>query len=141
MCLPLPLAWGVMPHLLLLLTIIWASLQPRLMPSWAGFLIGLVFDALAGLPLGLTALLLGAAVVAVRLGEARVEGHSLAVDWLFTALLVTLAHLLSWQLLGFIGQPAPLPPLLLQALTTILAYPLVARFAARVQRRLIGPEG
>lgn len=141
MCLPLPLAWGVMPHLVLLLTIIWASLQPRLMPSWGAFLIGFFFDALAGLPLGLTAFLLSAAVVAVRLGEARVEGHSLAIDWLFTALLVVTAHLLAWQLLGFIGQPAPLAPLMVQALATILAYPLVALAAARIQRRLIGPEG
>jgi rod shape-determining protein MreD len=141
MCLPLPLAWGVMPHLVLLLTIMWASLQPRLMPTWAAFLIGFFFDAIAGLPLGLTAFLLSAAVVAVRLGEARVEGHSLFIDWAFTALLVLAAQMLTWQLLGFVGQPAPLAPLLVQALTTILAYPLIALGAARIQRRLIGPEG
>lgn len=139
MCLPLPLAWGVMPHFVLLLTIMWASLQPRLMPSWAAFLIGFFLDALAGLPLGLNALLLSAAVVAVRLAEARVEGHSLFIDWLFTAILVVTAQVLTWQLLGFIGQPAPIAPLLVQAIATILAYPMIALWAARIQRRLIGP--
>lgn len=137
MCLPLPLAWGAMPNLALLLVIIWASLQPRLMPAWVAFGTGLLLDLLAGLPVGLSALLFALAVVAVRLAEARVEGHSLAVDWAFAALIVLAAHLLTWQLHALLGRSVPLAPLIGQAALTALAFPPVAAIAARIQRRLV----
>ena len=137
MALPLPLAWGAMPNFALLLVIIWASLQPRLMPTWGALLLGLLADMAIGLPFGIHALLFPAAVIAVRLGESRVEGHSLFIDWLFTGLLVLAIHMLTWQLLGFTGSAAPLPPFLAQAAITILAYPLAATVAARIQRRVI----
>ncbi len=137
MALPMPLAWGVMPHVALLLVLIWASLQPRLMPTWGAFLLGLFFDLVSGLPYGLTAFLFSAAVIGVRLAEARVERHSLFLDWLFAGVLVLLVQLLTWQLMAFTGQPVPLLPLLVQALLTLAAYPLVVRLAARMQRKLI----
>jgi|FEC22Drversion2_1045045.scaffolds.fasta_scaffold00756_3 rod shape-determining protein MreD len=137
MCLPLPLGVGAMPHLALLLVILWASLQPRLMPAWVAFGLGLVLDMLAGLPIGLSALLFALAVVAVRLAEARVEGHSLLVDWAFATLLVGAAHLLTWQLHALLGRSVPLGPLLAQAALTALAFPLAAATVARIQRRLV----
>lgn len=137
MMLPIPLAWGVMPHLALLFVIIWASVQPRLIPAWAAFLLGLFADFLFGGPMGICAVLFPATVIAVRLAEARVEGHSLAVDWAFAALLLVLAQLLAWQLLGFVGRAPAFWPMLAQAGFSILAYPMVASIAARIQRRLI----
>ncbi len=137
MCLPLPLAWGVMPNLALLLVIIWASLQPRLMPAWVAFGVGLLLDMLAGLPVGLSGLLFALAVVAVRLAEARVEGHSLVVDWAFATLIVVAAHLVTWQLHALLGRSVPLAPLMVQAAMTALAFPPVAAMAARIQRRLV----
>jgi rod shape-determining protein MreD len=139
--LPLPLAWGVLPHLPLLLVIIWASLQPRLLPASSAFLLGLCFDLVAGLPLGLSALLFAGAAVAVRLAEDGVEGHSLGVDWTFAAVLVLVGQLLTTQLLALVELEAPIGPLLVQALTTILAYPPVALVAAAIQRRLVAGDG
>jgi rod shape-determining protein MreD len=141
MALPLPLAWGVMPHLALLLVVLWASIQPRLMPVWAAFLLGLAADLLFGAPIGIWALLFPAAVAAVRLAESRVEGHSLALDWAFASLIAGVALLLAWQALHFLGSSPPLLPFLVQALLTLLAYPPVAAFAARVQRRLVAIDG
>jgi len=139
MALPVPLAWGAMPNLALLLVIIWSSLQPRLMPAWGAFLLGLFADLASGLPFGLCAVLFPAAAIAVRLADARVEGHSLLIDWVFTGILVIAVHALIWQLLGFTGSAAPPGPLLAQAAITILAYPMVAAVAARIQRRIIDP--
>lgn len=137
MCLPLPLDPGAMPNLALLLVILWASLQPRLMPAWIAFGLGLILDLFAGLPIGLSALLFALAVVAVRLAEARVEGHSLLVDWAFVTLLVVAAHLLTWQLHALLGRSVPLGPLLAQAALTALAFPPAAAVVARIQRRLV----
>ena len=139
MALPLPLAWGVMPNIALLFVLLWASIQPRLMPAWGAFLLGLFADLLFGGPIGIWALLFAVSVVAVRLVEASTEGHTLAFDWVFAALLATVAHLLAWQLLGFLGFAAPLMPFLAQAALTALAYPAVAAMAARLQLRLAVP--
>lgn len=137
MMLPVPLAWAVMPHLALLFLIIWSSIQPRLIPAWAAFLMGLFADFLFGIPMGVWAVLFPAAVIAVRLAEARVEGHNLAVDWAFAAFLLVVAQLLAWQLLGFVGRAPALWPMLAQAGVSILAYPMVTSIVARIQRRLI----
>lgn len=136
MALPLPLAWGVMPHLALLFLLIWASIQPRLMPVWAGFLLGLFADLLFGGRIGVWGLIFPLAIGAVQIAESRMEAHSLAIDWLFAAVLVLAAQLLAWQLNAFLGSPAPLVPFLTQGLVTLVAYPLVAAWAARIQRRL-----
>lgn len=137
MALPVPLALGAMPNLALLFTIIWASLQPRLMPVWLAFLLGLMFDLVAGQPLGHSALLFAAAVTAVQFADRRLERHRLALDWLFAAVLILAAAVLSWRICAFVGRPAALGPLLLQAATTILAYPPAFAVAARVQRRIL----
>jgi rod shape-determining protein MreD len=136
MALPLPLAWGVMPNVALLLVILWASIQPRLLPVWGAFLLGLFADLLFGGPIGIWALLFAAAVVAVRLFEAWAEGHTLPFDWAFASLAATLAHLIAWQMLHFLDFSAPLTPFLVQAALTALAYPAVAALAARIQLRL-----
>ena len=136
MAFPLPLAWGVMPNLALLMVILWASIQPRLMPVWAAFLLGLFADLLFGGRIGIWALIFPLATGVVRVAEARVEGHSLAIDWAFAGLLVLLAQVLAWQLNAFLGSAAPLLPFLTQGLVTIIAYPLAATLGARIQRRL-----
>lgn len=136
MALPLPLAWGVMPNVALLFAVLWASIQPRLMPAWGAFLLGLFADLLFGAPVGIWALLFAGSVVAVRLVEASTEGHTLLFDWVLAGLLATLAHLLAWQMHGFLGLSAPLAPFLAQAVLTAIAYPAVAALAARIQLRL-----
>ena len=137
MMLPVPLAWAVIPHIALLFVIIWASIQPRLIPAWAAFLLGLFADFLFGVPMGIWAVLFPATVIAVRLVETRVERHSLVWDWAFAALLLIAAQLFAWQMLGFVGRAPAFWPMLTQAVVSILAYPMVASVAARIQRRLI----
>jgi len=141
MALPVPLAWGVMPHLALLLVVIWASIQPRLMPAWLAFLLGLLFDIMVGLPIGHSALLFSAVVAAVRLAETWVEGHNLVLDWLFAAFLILAGQLLSMQILRLVGHETPIAPMMVQAALTIIAFPLMVVLAARVQRRLAEAEG
>lgn len=136
MALPLPLAWGVMPNVALLFVSLWASIQPRLMPAWGAFLLGLFADLLFGGPIGIWALLFAATVVGVRLIETATEGHTLVFDWVLAGLLAVVAHLIAWQLLGFLGSSAPATPFLAQAALTTLAYPPVAALAARIQLRL-----
>lgn len=138
MVLPLPLPIGIFPNFAFLFVIIWASLQPGLMPVWLAFLLGLMFDLVAGLPLGHMTLLFTASVGAVRMAESYFEGHnSLMVDWVFTSVVLLVAAWLSWQLCAFVAQPTTLWPILAQAGVTILAYPLAVAIVAALQRKIL----
>ena len=136
---PLFVAVPVVPDLGLLGVLVWTSFQPGLMPAWLAFLLGAASDLLFGLPLGVNATLFPATVVLVRLVELRVAAHRYARDWLVAALVIVVAALAGWLLLGVGGVAGPLAPLLIQAATTTLAYPAVVALFARIQRRLQRP--
>jgi rod shape-determining protein MreD len=126
----------VLPHLGLLGVFVWATFQPGLMPPWLAFVIGAVADILFGLPLGVNATLLPAVALFVRLVEAKFGTHRYGFDWLLAIGVILAFELLQWWLLALAGTHGPLTPLLVQAGTTILAYPAVVLLFASIQRRL-----
>ncbi len=136
---PVFVAVPVVPNLALLGVLVWASFQPGLMPAWLAFGLGAASDLLFGLPLGVEATLFPAVVVVVRIVDARLGEHRYAFDWLFATLVIVLAAVAEWWLLALAGVYGPLAPLLIQAATTVLAYPAVVALAARIQRRLAVP--
>jgi rod shape-determining protein MreD len=134
--LPMPLAWPVLPHAALGLLLLWASVQPALMPVWAAFLLGLFHDMVAGLPLGLSGLLFPLAVVLVRTVESRLETMGFGIDWTVASLLIAGHQLAHGMMLGLFGLAAPWVPMVAQAVVTILAWPLLVALAAALHRRL-----
>ncbi len=138
MTLPVFASFPLLPHLALLGVFIWATFQPGLMPPWVAFTLGLAADLLLGLPLGLNATLLPLVTIFVRTFEARYGHHSYGFDWLVASIVVIVFELLQWQLLAFAGTHGPFAPLLIQAATTVLAYPAVIQFCARIQRGFAG---
>lgn len=126
----------VVPHLGLLGVFVWATFQPGLMPPWLAFIIGGVTDLLFALPLGVNATLLPLTALIVRLVETRIGTHRYGFDWLLAAGVIVAFEGLQWLLLRFAGISGPLAPLLIQAATTILAYPAIVFLVARIQRRL-----
>lgn len=138
MTLPVFASFPLLPHLALLGVFIWATFQPGLMPPWVAFVLGIVADLLLGLPLGVNATLLPLVTIFVRTFEARYGHHSYGFDWMVVAAVVLVYELATWQLLGFTGNHGPFAPLLIQAATTVLAYPAVILFCARIQRGFAG---
>jgi rod shape-determining protein MreD len=134
--LPVPLAWPVLPHAALGMLLLWASVQPALMPVWAAFLLGLFHDILSGLPLGLSGLLFAGAVVAVRTVESRLETLGFAIDWTVAIALIAAHQLAFAMLLGVFGLAVPVGPIVVQGLLTALAWPLIVAIAAALHRRL-----
>ncbi len=137
---PLFVAVPAMPNFALLGVLVWTSFQPGLMPAWLAFVLGAASDLLFGVPLGVNATLLPAVVVFIRLVELRFAAQRYALDWLFAGLIVAAATIVEWQLLALGGVSGPLAPLLVQAATTILAYPAVVALFAAIQRRLQVPR-
>jgi len=136
MTVPVLASAPVLPHLGLLGVFVWATFQPGLMPPWLAFVVGAVCDILFGLPLGVDATLLPAVALFVRLVEARYGTHSYGFDWLLAAGVIVAFELGQWWLLALAGTHGPLSPLLVQAATTVLAYPAIVLLFASIQRRL-----
>jgi rod shape-determining protein MreD len=136
LALPIPMVMGGLPMLPLLLLVAWSGVQPRLIPGWAAFLLGLLADALTGLPLGV----LGASFVGVRvlgsLAGARAGGRGLIEEWLAGAALLMAAAAFQMAALALAGSAVAPQGILVQALLSILLYPAGFWIVARVNRRL-----
>ncbi len=133
---PIFASMPILPHLGLLGVFVWSTFQPGLMPPWLAFVIGVACDILFGLPLGVNATLLPSVALFVRLVEARYGTHRYGFDWLLASGVIVGFELCQWWLLALAGTHGPLTPLLVQAGTTILAYPPIVMLFASIQRRL-----
>ena len=132
---PIVLPWPALPQLGLAAVFVWATFQPGLMPPWLAFLLGGLADLLFGLPLGCEALLFALAALFVRLFERRFGHHRFGFDWALFAGVAVVHAVLGWEIIGFVGGGGPLPPLLVQAATTVAVYPAAVLLCARIQRR------
>lgn len=137
MTIPVVTSGPSMPHLALLTVLVWGLFQPALMPPHVAFVLGVLTDGALALPLGVNATLLPALAVAIGALERRYGHRPYALDWALAGLLVVLYQLLTWELLGFLGGDLPFAPLLGQAATTMLAYPLAVAVIGRIQRRWV----
>ena len=137
---PLVVPVPVFPQLALLGVFVWSIFQPGLMPPWVAFVVGLVADLLFAQPLGVNATLFASAAGVVRVLENRYGHHAYNFDWGVAAAMGIVFEVLTWQLMALAGKPVPLLPLGWQVLTSIAAYPLVAAYCARIQRRAFGPD-
>ncbi|WP_372915655.1 rod shape-determining protein MreD [Sandarakinorhabdus sp.] len=133
---PLPLSVPAMPHLALMGVLVWAMLQPGLMPPWLAFCIGALADLLFGQPVGVNATLFAVATGVMR-AAGRVFGrHGSLFDWLIVTGVLLGFALLTGPLMALAGRPTPVLPLLWQWLTSVAAWPLVVRLCAAIQRKL-----
>ncbi len=133
---PVPISLPAMPHLALMAVLVWAMLQPGLMPPWVAFCIGALTDLLFGQPVGVNATLFALATGTMRLTGQMLGRYGSAFDWLMVAGVLLGFTLLTGPLMALAGRPTPVLPLLWQWVTSIAAWPLVVRQCAAIQRRL-----
>ncbi len=133
---PLPLPIPAMPALGLMAVLAWSVLQPSLMPPWVAFVVGGIADLMFGQPLGVNATGFALAAGTMRLAAPLLGRNGLMFDWLAVAAVLLLAMMLTGPLMALAGRPAAVLPLLLQWLTSVLAWPVLARLCGGIQRRL-----
>ena len=130
----IPALAGVMPPLALMGVYYWAIYRPDLLPAWLAFVIGLLYDIVAGTPLGVNAL-----VMLLVQGTAASQrkfflGKSFAVTWWAFSLLTAGAIGMAWMLLSFIkGRPLDIAPVAFEYLMTLALFPLLTWTLARTQ--------
>ncbi len=119
------------PDLAFCLVVVWVARRPAEAPLWAVLLIGLAGDLLMSRPLGLGALGLLLATEAMRRGAgAWPASGAFAVEWLVATALFLAVTLGAYLALEVTLADSPgLGPVLRLALSTALAYPLVAALA------------
>jgi rod shape-determining protein MreD len=138
MTVPLVSASPLLPHLPLLFVLVWTVFQPSLMPAWGALVIGILADAVLGLPIGVNAALLPLLVIGMTALEARFGARPFELEWLFGTGVILVYQLLTWSLVRFVLGDGGFWPLFVQGAITAAAYPLVVAYVARVQRRWDG---
>lgn len=127
-------ALPLVPPLGFLFLVAWRLVRPGLLPIWAGLPLGLFSDLYSGQPFGSGALLWSLAMMAMEGIEARFPWRGFLQDWA-TATGMVVVYLLAAALLsGATPSLFTLGLVLLQLVVSILAYPLVARVVAFLDR-------
>jgi rod shape-determining protein MreD len=132
--LPIVAAAPILPPFGLLMLLSWRLIRPELWPIWVGIPLGLVDDLLSGQPIGSAVLLWTLVLLGIDQLDRRTMFRDYWQDWLIAAvaIIVCLAGgLLTANLTGGHTEFAVIVP---QIMFSVLAYPIVARFCALLDR-------
>jgi rod shape-determining protein MreD len=130
-------AEGLTPFSSLCVVYFWSLYRPDLFGSLAAFATGMVYDALAGLPLGLTSLLLVLTRQLIIVQRRFFVARSFLVVLSCFLLLAPAVELARW-LLACIwwGRLFPVQPVALSLLLTAALYPVASVLLTRVDSRI-----
>jgi len=136
--LPLPSAMGgLKPQLVLMFVYYWAIYRPTLVPPVLCFALGLLMDILAGLPLGMNALILLVVQWLVKDQRRFLMGQPYITIWAVFGLIAGLAASVQWALYGMARLHwAELMPLALGVTASLFLFPFVTMLLIAVHRVL-----
>ncbi|MEE2566972.1 hypothetical protein [Hyphobacterium marinum] len=122
----------LMPLLPLIAIYIWSCLRPRFMPPFIIFLIGIMQDLLTGGPMGIWALAFLTALMILRVRKEEGATRELGPIWLRFVGVVAIATIVAWCTGSLaIGGPAAVRPMLIEAVASVLMFPLIGLLTIR----------
>lgn len=107
----------------------WSIYRPMLIPPILAFMLGLVFDLLSGLPVGLSSFLF--VLVRQLTSEQRIflSSQTFFVVWLGFMVVCAFGILIQWMLFGLVNlEWSPLEPPLRVIVIGIILFPLISVF-------------
>jgi len=120
---------------------VWSLLRPAAMPPAVVFLIGLLFDLLGYLPLGVGPLTLLAVHGLTLRGRAGLSALGWLAGWLAFVGFALGAALLGWALTASLSfRLLPAAPGLFEAMLAAALYPALATLCIRAHRTVADPE-
>jgi rod shape-determining protein MreD len=123
---------SVTPLATLCVAFFWSLYRPDLFGAGAAFATGLAYDALAGLPLGLTSLVLLLVRHVVVVQQRFFVARSFPVIWCCFVLLALAALALRWALAClWWGRLFAAQPMVFELLLTLALYPVATPLLAR----------
>ncbi len=134
----LPHYTAVAPNWVLAATFFFATRRDDLVPAWAAFVLGLLFDVLAGGPLGLSALVLLLVREAGSFLAEPLRGRPFLFEWMCFGITALAAQLLGVLLAtALAGALVALPTVVLQLMLTVLVYPAMVLALGLIARLLL----
>lgn len=127
-------ALPMIPPLGFVLLLGWRLVRPGLLPVWAGLPLGLFDDLFSGQPFGFGVFSWSLAMIAVEVIETRFPWRAFWQDWFTGGILIAMYLVGGWLLSGATPTMSSLIALVPQLLFSILAFPVVARLVARLDR-------
>jgi rod shape-determining protein MreD len=129
--------WGLTPFSTLCVVYFWSLYRPDLFGTSAAFATGIIYDAMAGLPLGLTALILILARRFVVMQRRFFAARSFLVVLSCFLLLAPVVEIARWLLAClWWGRSLPFQPIVLSLLLTVALYPMVSLLLTRVHNHI-----
>ncbi|MGX7952711.1 rod shape-determining protein MreD [Tsuneonella sp. HG249] len=124
----------LIPPLGFLMLLAWRLVRPGLLPVWAGFPLGLFDDLFSGQPFGSAVLLWSATMLGLEIIETRFPWRGFFQDWIVAGVIATsylvVAAVFSGGRIGGIMLLVLTP----QIVATLVAFPVLARFVAGLDR-------
>ncbi len=134
----LPLSHFLRPDFAFICIYFWILYRPDLFGIVSTILIGVIVDSLSGLPLGMNiCIFLFIYLLTITLAD-YVNTKPFISSWLCFSLIAFLAFVLKWFLFCvYFRVLLTWPHILMTYVSTILIYPLIARFNMFIQNRYL----
>ena len=136
--LPIVSETGWWPDFGFLMLIAWRLLRADAWPAWWAAPLGFVNDLLTGSPIGLSVSLWAAVMLAMDLVDRRTQWRDYWIEWGLAALLILASETWHWKVAGWAGAPVPYAHVVPPIIISILAFPLAAYLASRLDRWRLG---
>jgi rod shape-determining protein MreD len=115
-----------MPVLPLIPVFYWGMVRTRDIPYWFLFTLGVVIDAVSGLPLGMTALTYLFFLIALHTQRKYIHKEGFVIKLGFFAIILATADLFNWlALCAFYSRFEPVGAVFIQWLLTVCCYPFL----------------
>ena len=132
-----PLLHSIIAPLALISLCHWVVNRPDLFGMYWSFIIGFIYDALIGAPLGITALAYLAADFFLRSQRSFFLHQSFVRFWIVVSVIILAVMFSQWGIANFITEKhLPLLPPILKAMLGILALPLLSSILHILQKTL-----
>lgn len=120
----------------------WAIYHPQSLPYGFLFVLGVVHDALAYLPLGLSALLLMSLKLLIARWGRIIRQQDFSAIWVMFIVSLIVMQFVFWAMLGFYyGRTMPGVFLLIQTTITAIVYPFLHRAFAGLHVMILRRRG
>lgn len=136
----LPHAGDFKPFFLLMAVYYWAIYRPTVMPVFYTFILALIMDLLADLPMGLNALVIISLQMLIQRSRIFLMGQPYMMVWLGFAIVALCYALALWFFATLFSMqfspPMPLVPSLVATLFSVLLFPLASLLLHAVHKAL-----
>jgi rod shape-determining protein MreD len=129
---------GGWPDFGFLMLIAWRLLRADAWPAWWAAPLGFANDLLVGTPIGFSVALWTAVMLAMDLVDRRTQWRDYWIEWAMAAVLILAAEAAEWKVAAWSGAPVPFTYMLPSIVISILAFPLFAYIASRLDRWRLG---